>query len=229
MKQLFIAILMLVSSQGVFAQSEPVKTVADWNPDIYDEGKLYPGYIIKLEGDTVRGFIKSRSRCSLTGMGSSNQNTAEFYLYESDRKPVDKFKPSEIKGYKIADKEYQSIKYSGGLFNKPNFNIIVKDGPIRIYEWYSMKDNFATIRKQSGENWRDYYERLYETKLIIAKDPKEPVELAMLGLFFTKNFLPMIADYPELSEKVKNKEKGYTLLNIFDVIEEYNNWSEAKK
>jgi hypothetical protein len=36
-----------------------------------------------------------------------------------------------------------------------------------------------------------------------------------------------VEDYSELSQKIANKEKGYRLLDMYSIIEEYNNWYAA--
>lgn len=228
MKRLKLVALGLIISLNSFSQNNNGSSQADWSPDIYRVGQKYPGYIIKLDGDTIQGFLKADSRCSIGGMGSSNQNTAEFYLHESDKKPVGKYKPDEIKGYKIADKIYESINYSGGLFKKPNFNLVVEDGAIRLYEWYATVENYSTLTKQSGESWKEFDQRRFETKLIVAKNPTEPIEFSMLGLSFAKKMPELISDNPEMTKKVENKEKGYTFINIYEVINEYNKWSKTK-
>jgi hypothetical protein len=170
--------------------------------------------------------LKADNRCSVGGIGSSNQNTAEFYLNENDKKPVDKYKPDEIKGYQIADKLYESIAYSGGLLKKPNFNLVITDGAIRVYEWYSTKENYNLIQKQSGEDWKAYDARRFDTKTIVAKDPSAPIEYGILGMQFAKKMPDLISDHTELAKKVAAKEKGYTFLNMFAVIEEYNAWKK---
>ena len=229
MKQILIPALLFFFAGTAAAQTGSAGATADWNPQIYQVGKMYPGYIINLEGDTVKGFIKADSRCSYGGMGSSNQNTAAFYLHESDKKPVAKYKPDEIKGYKVADKVYESINYSGGLLKKPNFNIVVTDGAIRTYEWYSTVDGYATLQMQSGETWKEFDARRFETKMIVAKDPKAPMEYSTLGMQFVKRMPELIADNPEMAKKVTNKEQGYKFINMFAVIDEYNAWAAAKK
>lgn len=229
MKQALIPALLLFFAGTSYAQQDQAGSTADWSPELYQVGKMYPGYIIKLEGDTVQGFIKADNRCSTAGVGSSNQNTAAFYLKESDKKPFAKYKPDEIKGYKIADKVYQSINFSGGLMKKANFNLVVTDGAIRMYEWYSTVDNYMTIQRQSGETWKAYDARRFETKLVVAKDPKEPMEYSTLGMSFAKKMPALISDNPEMAKKVADKAKGYGFLNMFAVIDEYNAWAASKK
>lgn len=228
MKNSILVSAVLFLSIHAFSQNNTTNSYADWSPEIYQVGKIYPGYIIKLDGDTIKGFLKASSRCSIGGIGSSNQNTAAFYLNESDKKPVAKYKPTELKGYKIADKVYESINFSGGLLKKPNFNLVVEDGAIRIYEWYSTVENYSTLSKQSGETWQQFDARQFETKLIVAKTPTEPIEFSMLGLSFAKKMPSLINDNPEMAQKVANKEKGYTFLNLFEVISEYNKWAKTK-
>lgn len=226
MKKILFSAAVILLSTSAFSQNDGNQ--ADWSPSIYQVGKIYPGYIIKLDGDTIQGFLKADNRCSYNGIGSSNQNLAQFYTSPADKKPVAKYKPTDIKGYKIADKVYESINYSGGLFKKPNFNLVVEEGTIRIYDWYSTVENFASVRMQTGESIEAYDARRFETKKIVAKDPTEPIELSFLGLSFAKKMPPMIADNEELARKVADKEKGYTFLRIYEVIREYNEWSAKK-
>jgi hypothetical protein len=226
MKKIFYTAVAFLLTTTAFSQNNGSQ--ADWSPEIYQVGKVYPGYIVKLDGDTIQGFIKADTRCSTGGMGSSNQNLAQFFTSQTDKKPVAKYKPADIKGYKIADKVYESINYSGGLFKKPNFNLVVEEGKIRLYEWYSTVENFMSVTRQSGESFKSYDARRYETKVIVAKDPTEPIELSMLGLSFAKKMPPMISDYEELARKVSEKEKGYTFLRIYEVIKEYNSWAAKK-
>lgn len=37
-----------------------------------------------------------------------------------------------------------------------------------------------------------------------------------------------VSDYAELSKKILDKEKGYGLLKILDIIDEYNTWCKTK-
>lgn len=229
MKTRLFLIASLLTVNFAYSQDNSSPIPIDWSPEVYQVGKMYPGYVIQSNGDTIHGFLKAGERCAINGIGSSNQNQAVFYTSETDKKPTAKYKPKEIKGYKIADKVYESIDYSGGLFKKPNFNIVCEDGAIRMYEWYSTVENFSSYRKQSNETWQEYDARRYETNIIIAKDPDASIEYSLLGLSFSKKLQPMVEDYPELAQKVKNKEKGYTFLTMFAVIREYNEWKKMNK
>lgn len=215
---------MLISFNSIAQDNNP--GTADWSPEVYRVGEKYPGYIIKQDGDTIQGYLKAQQRCSINGIGNSNQNMALFYLSEADKKPTAKYKPKDIKGYKIADKVYEAINYSGGLFKKPNFNVVVTEGAIRLYEWYATAENFNSINQQSGESWMDFDARRFETKTIVAKNPTEPIEAGILGMGFKKKMSVLVEDNAAMTEKIKNGEKGYKFINIYKVINEYNQWAE---
>ncbi len=227
MKLLIIPSLLCLFAVTTYSQGN-TPSALDWSPEIYQVGKKYPGYVIQLNGDTLIGFIKADNRCATAGIGSSNQNMVEFYLNETDKKPTSKYKPDDIKGYKVADKLYESIAYSGGLLKKANFNVVVEDGAIRQYEWYETVDNFTMMTKGSNEEWKDYDTRRFVTKSIVAKGGKDPIEFGMLGLQFAKKMPDLISDNAEMAAKVTNKEKGYKALNILEVIAEYNAWAAAQ-
>lgn len=210
------------------AFSSSAQNYVDWDPALYEIGKIYPGYIVKLDGDTIQGFLKAHARCAVNGIGSSNQTLASFYANATDKKPLTEYKPGDIKAYKIADKLYESINYSGGLFKKANFNVVQMDGAIRVYEWYATVENYSSIRQQSNESWKDFDSRRFETKLIIATSPSNPIEHSSLGLSFSKKMPELISDNAEMAQKVKNKDKGYGFLNMFKVIDEYNEWKRSQ-
>ncbi len=229
MKKVSCAVFALLSSViALFAQNDRPVARANWDPEIYQVGKLYKGYVIDLRGDTLHGFLQAGMRCPVEGIGASNQTVANFYQTETDKKPIAKYKPEDIKGYRIADKEYESINYSGGLFKKPNFNLVVEEGAIRIYEWYATVENYLSLKKQNNETWEQFDARRFDIKLIIAKNPKDPQDFSMLGLSFAKKMPALIADYEELASKVANKERGYGMFQIFAVIKEYNDWAKDK-
>lgn len=223
----FIAFFSLIFA-GLFAQNEET-SLADWSRDIYQVGKKYPGYVITKDGDKVKGFIKAGKRCSTNGMGNSNQNFCAFYSNEGDKKPSAKYKPKDIQGYAIADKVYESINYSGGLMKKPNFNLIVKEGAIKTYEWYSTVEGFLTISRQTGESDKDFDARRFNTKIIFAKTKDNPIAHSSMLLKFSKKMSELVSENKELSTKVANKEKGYKLFSMFKIIEEYNVWAEENK
>jgi hypothetical protein len=55
-----------------------------------------------------------------------------------------------------------------------------------------------------------------------------PVTIAYFGLGFAKKLSQYLSDYPELSKKVADKEKGYGMLKLLDIIAEYNSWYASR-
>lgn len=189
----------------------------DWGTDVYKYGTLYPGYVIDADGNKTEGFIKYRDRVSL-------QTNILFYTDKNNKKSKVKYKAQDLSEYKVADKVYHVIHYSGGLLSKPvRGNLLVVDGCIKQYVWYNKADDISTLRKSSSETQAEFEERQYPSTTLFVKDGDEkPQTIAKMGLGFAKDMPEWIGDQPELAEKVASKEKGYKALNMLTVIEEYN-------
>ena len=226
MKKIIFSTAVILLSASAFSQNV---SVMDWNPELYKVGQIYPGHVITLQGDTLKGFIKGDVRCAVGGLGTSHQNQAVFYINETDKKPTAKYKPADIKGYKVADRVYESINYSGGLFKKPNFNIVLVSGAISIYEWYATNENYSSITRMKNESLEDFDARRYVNKLIIAKVPTDPIDYSIVSMSFAKRMTPLFADNEEIARKVSEGEEGYTFTKIFQIIKEYNTWSAKNK
>lgn len=198
MKKLFLlAVLFFIAAVfKIQAQDLP-----GWDGKTYKYGTVYPGYIVKLTGDTIQGFILLKGP-------TENQDKITYLPTERDMKNKTVYKPDDLKGFRVADKEYRSIHYSGGLFAKPlRFVMVNADGKLCRYYWYSTND--ATRKIESQE--------------VFAKGDEQPFTSDKYLLKFVKFWSETLNDYPELSQKIANKEKGYSLLNLYDIITEYNN------
>lgn len=191
---------------GAIAQVNPIEP--DWSEKVYKIGGIYPGYYVSNANDTVYGYFKHDDK-------KGNQKKCRFYVNEMDKKPTSEFKPEDIKSYKVGDKLYRTLNYSGGLLNKPlRFLLVTRDGGISEFVFYS----------EDGE-------RAPEPVFHKPKDPShsDPITMAYFGLSFAKKLSDYLSDYPALSQKVANKEKGYGLLNLYAIIDEYNQWFATKK
>ena len=214
-KQLLITAMLFTGFCALKAQ--------DWSTSVYHYGEKYPGYIIKLEGDTVQGYIEYQYD------RFKAQNNVEFYTDPKNKKTKVVYKGDDLKGYKVADKVYRSIAYSGGLLPKPmRFNLLVKDGRIAIYRWYDRNENYLTMMKSSSETQEEFEKRLYPDKEIYAKGNEKPFDSSNFGLKFAKFWAEQTSDYAEMSAKIANKDKGYGLLKIYEIIDEYNAWYAKK-
>jgi hypothetical protein len=189
----------------------------DWSSDVYKYGEIYPGYIVDSKGNKTEGFIKYQNRYSL-------QNNILFYTDKNDRKSKKKYKAEDLKEYKVADKLYHVIHYSGGLLKKPlRGNLVVNEACITEYVWYDRNDDYATMRKSSGETQEEFLNRLYPPTTLFLKDGEEdPRTIASFALKFSKKMAEWIGDNLDLAGKVAAKEKGYKVLNLLQIIDEYN-------
>jgi hypothetical protein len=175
----------------------------DWTGNVYKIGKIYPGFYVTNANDTISGYFMHDDK-------KGNQKKARFYTNEMDKKPSQEFKPEDIKSYKVGDKLYRTLNYSGGLLNKPlRFLLVASDGAITEFVFYSEDAEMAA----QGVFHKPY-------------DPLhfDPITHAYFGLSFAKKMADYISDYPELSQKVADKEKGYGLLKMMAIIDEYNTW-----
>lgn len=209
MTRVLFAILFIGSAFTVAAQ--------DWSTDVYKYGEDYPGYVITQEGEKIEGFIRYRNRYVM-------QNDVIFFKTKGDKKSKVKYKTSDLKEYMVADKLYHCINYSGGLLSKPiRANLVVNEGCIMEYVWYDRADNHATMQRGAQESEEDFFRRMYPPKTVYYKEGDEqPVTTDYFGLKFAKKMSEYVSKNEELSKKVLNKEKGYKMLNLLDIIAEYN-------
>lgn len=209
-KIIFFTAMLLIFSDFLFSQS--------WTSDVYQVGVLYPGYIIKSTGEKVEGYIEAQPRGEKQDLGNSNQTRVIFYTDKDDKKSKVIYKPEDVTGYMISDKVYKSMNYSGGLTSKPlRFVLRVNEGCISSYVWYNCKQYYIN----TGDcEWEEV--QLYQ------KGDDKPVEQSSFALNFSKKMSEYVSDYAELSKKILDKEKGYGLLKILDIIDEYNTWCKTK-
>jgi hypothetical protein len=186
----------------------------DWKA--YHFYQPYPGYIIGPNGDTTKGYIVHGDRIQ-------NQNKVIFYTDVNDKKSKKEYKPSELKGYRVGDKEYRSINYSGGLLSKPlNFVLVKNDGRITEFAHYTKDEGYIIQVRKAGETDQEYDERICKEEVVFKKGEEDPIRLSSFFLSFKKNMAKLISDNPTIYAKVENGDKGYGKLNVLDIIKEYN-------
>ena len=176
-------------------------TSAFAQPNEYQYNKIYPGYIIRPAGDTVKGFVQNLDN-------ETNQKKCNFYANPDDSKTRQTFKPTELKGYAIEDKHYRTVmgKSLGFLKGERSFMLIDKPGHVTSYLNYTPKLELVWQR---------------------AEDPI--VDNADMVFGFKKTVLKLVGDCEEIAGKIERKEKGYGMLSIEKIIAEYNEWYTFKK
>jgi hypothetical protein len=189
----------------------------DWSSKVYKYGTLYPGYVILADGKKVEGFIRYDDRYSM-------QNDITFFADKEDKKSKLKYSTGDLKEYMVADKLYHCIHYSGGLMAKPiKGNLVVKKGCITEYVWYDKIEGAAMIQRGPNESEEDFYNRIYPPKTVYKNQNAEEVRsVDYFALKFADKMAEFVGDNKELANKVRNKEKGYGMLQILNIIAEYN-------
>ena len=199
----FLIPIFLFMGMSVYAQ--------DWAG--YSVGELYPGYIIKKDGTKIEGYLEGQelATSSDSPFGNSNQSRVVFFTDHKNKKTKVIYKPEELIEYQIADKIYHTVNYSGGLSSKAlRFLLLVKDGAIAQYLWYDKVQTYPRTE--------------YENKIVYQKKGGKTFDGTVL-IGFAKKMSEIVSDYPELSKKIADKEKGYGVTDIDKIIEEYNKWT----
>jgi len=69
-------------------------------------GSLHEGYVVLANGDTIHGYIKFTTFIA-------NQFNVHLFNQKSDQKPSAKYKPKDLKAYRIGDIRYASVPFTG--------------------------------------------------------------------------------------------------------------------
>jgi len=218
MKTILLANIILAL---LIANPTPTPT-QDWSSDVYKVGTMYPGHVINSKGEKIEGHIKAGNRVE-------NEKKVLFYSDPKNKKSKVVYKTSDLKGYEVADKVYKAMAYSGGLSGKAiRCLLLVEPGRISQYVWYEFAEGYLTMARGTNESIEDYHKRYYVDKIVYQNGDGKPMEHTSFGMGFAKKMSKFIEDYPELAKKVANKEKGYKMLKIAEIIKEYNEWYAAK-
>lgn len=176
MKKLFI-VGFAVASSVVLAQSTFSK-----------------GYIIQLNGDTLKGEIKNNTKNDLPLF-----ETVAFQTNPSDKKS---YRANKIKEFSFDE----NVFVARTLDDKPVFVKRVSSGAINLYQYKTEQYFMNNIRV-----YVDYYmEKSGTDELIHIKESK-----------FKKQISDVMGDDEDLIKDVNDKKYAYE--NIEDLFEQYNN------
>ena len=186
-------------------------------------GSVLPGFIVTLQGDTVKGYLLNINLWM-------NQHMTFFYKSPDDLAGRIKYKPKEIKAYQVGNRYYESMKYPFNYSIYPyNFILRKVDGPIRYYIWYfnenraklmspdiSLSDLTKAFLFIEDDLWKDEFAKKGDGDFI-KFDFKFLVK-------FAKNMSDYVKDDTELAQKILNKVRGYQNVDIEKIVREYNEW-----
>ena len=188
-----------------------------------ERGSVLPGFIITLQGDTVKGYLLNINLWM-------NQHMTFLYKTPDDQAGRIKYKPKEIRAYQVGNRYYESMKYPFNYSIYPyNFVLRKVDGPIKYFIWYYNEDraklmspdvSLAELTKAflfvEDDLWKDEFAKNGDGEFI-KFDFKFLVK-------FAKNMSDYVRDDTELAQKILNKVRGYQNVDIEKIIREYNEW-----
>jgi hypothetical protein len=164
----------------------------------------------------------------------NNQGKALFYLNLTDEKPSKKFKPKDIKAYKVGPRYYESIKcWPANEANTRHFLLKTLDGPISIYRWYYEPENKSKMRVQVNKNDirnskidLGFSESELSSEVFVVKLGNKPENLTKMKFVtnFRKNMSKLVVEDEGLVKKIMNKKKGYLIGDEEKIITEFNKW-----
>jgi hypothetical protein len=212
---LFVLFLSLIPALGYSQESQPEP----------ERGSVLPGFIITLQGDTVKGDLLNINLWQ-------NQKMTFFYTDPNDQKGRVKYTPKEIRAYQVGTRYYESTKHPfTNSIRSENFLLRKVDGAIKYYVWYYDEDksklmvwdkiSLADLGKaflfDESELWKEEFGKKKNEETIM------PFDFKFL-LKFARNMADYVKDDVELAQKIANKTEGYKNINIEAIIREYNAW-----
>lgn len=189
-----------------------------------ERGKVYPGFIITLDGDTIKGHLLNINLWL-------NQHMT--FLYENPEDPEGrvKYKAGEIKAYQVGSRYYESMDYTFAYSTRTqNFILRKVEGPVSLYIWYYDEDrgkllspdiSLAELAKAYLFDEKDLWSSAFGKR-----GNGEFTELTSVKFLmkFAKNMSAYVSGNPDLAKKVLDKTPGYqgTIGGIENIIREYN-------
>ena len=176
-------------------------------------GQALRGFLIDDNGDTVRGSIKIDFQYSM------QRNP---WITPDDIKLKNRnYVAESVKYYEIENNtKWFSTKFtilkapSEGKMSFSKLLHVFEFGPITLFDY-----NFYDDKVNPPIN---------EVKTYMQLPNGDVVDMASMLFGFKNKMSEYVKDYPELAAKIANKEKGYGILGIYDIVREYNKWYMAK-
>ncbi|MBL4755999.1 MAG: hypothetical protein JKY52_20700 [Flavobacteriales bacterium] len=185
----------------------------------------YKGSVTTNDNETLEGEIQWINR-------QYNQRRVNFRSAASNKV----YTKDDLKSYTINGQAYQFV-------NDPNYGkryvARAVEGGLSVYYYYILKSESAIKGTNTVEHKDDgkvvnhiafTKERndadFEEVMLIKRHDAQKFINLSApaFAMSFKKAMSNLVDDYAELASKIKNKEKGYKMLQRDKIILEYNEW-----
>ena len=210
MKHLVLVFAVLMSGLG-FSQIDD-----NWE----DVSEKLPGYVITNKGEKIEGYLKRFLKIK-------SQRKVKFFKTLDDKPVV--YEPNDLKAYKIENDYYETHPYEGLSGNTKVFLLLTVEGKISLFDYYIRVEDdkgaeMTLSKKGNTEISLDFDGSEIQTEILAVKDGNDYLKFASSKVIFSfKGVMSKyVSDYPELAKKIKDKEKGYTILSILKIVNEYN-------
>ena len=164
------------------------------------------GYIVTLEGDTVKGAVKDRS-------GEPFENLYSKIRFKKNGRLKKKFRPDQIRGYGYAKSHFEAVQveelssffrfeYRSNSRAEPVFLKVVRRSPnLVLYEWEYVQDDSSYL----------------ESFPLFFRTDTEVWVRATQGIFGLKRkkLTPFFKDCPKLVQGLSDK----SLNNVYEILE----------
>lgn len=167
----------------------------------YEFGRFYEGYLIMPDGAQIDGYIMYENFNKM-------QSSIIYATDPNNRRTRMTYKAKDLAAFKVADKLWHSIPFKDLIGPKQQmFMQLEQDGFIKLYLYYGTESNL-----------RD------DAQVIIKKGDEIAFNQGTFITGFHKKMSELVSEYEALASKVSNKEDGYKLLQLYDILEEFNRW-----
>jgi hypothetical protein len=207
MKNLLIVLLSFVMI-GTFAQSGSRFNASD-------VGQNFKGFMVTLKHDTIKCSFTIVTQDFMQLSCSANDLNGKQLWGNSWNNIITYQIENNTKWYSTmltTLKAPADPKRTGGATE--SFLLCQEVGPITLFDY-----NFVDYKANPVIN---------EVKSYMQLPNGEVVDISSLLLGYAKKMSGYVKDYPELAARITNKEKGYGMLNINNVVREYNTWYMSK-
>lgn len=219
MKRIYFYFLFFVLISSSFSVS------AQKLKDSLKRGSFHPGYIITVNGDTIRGYLLNINLWL-------NQRMTFLYTDTNNRETRVRYTPKELRAYQVGPRYYESFhRMFTNSTHADNFLLRKVNGPIRYYVWYYDEDRskLAVWDKISLSDLAKAFlleeDELWSDEFAMKKGDTELFEFNLRFLMkFSKNMSEYVKEHSELAQKIAGKQEGYKNINIENIIKEYNEW-----
>jgi hypothetical protein len=164
---------------------------------------IHPGTVITLDKKVLQGYIYNSDHMQ-------NQKRCIFYTDYNDGTTKKEYLPTEIAGYTIENLQYKSIPYSGNIGSgrgDQQFVFMAKPGfAINTFVYYT-----------PGQ------------QILWQKGDEDPVSNATMLFSFKKTLLALLGDDPDVAATINDKGRAYLMMNLDNLIDQYNTWAQNKK